>query len=226
MLDKIIKQFNNFSLFKQKINNKDIILVDIPIINTIRVFSGLSLGVLSLISLCHLYITNKIHLITATYHYIGIYLTIDTLFAKNEFIFHHLLVSQLYLLNIYYKVPISNVICLLKFLMMTEISTIFLATRNIFLQLNDYFEDFKYYSTVKFINDICFILTFLITRIVNYYLFIIKGNILKNIIIMHYENSYISNYIIYTSFYGIFMINLYWFGLILEKICCIIRKKK
>jgi len=123
MLVKIIKQFNKFYQLNK---TEDIILFDIPKINTIRIFCGLSLGILSLISLCHLYITNKIYIISTTYNFIGIYFIIDTLFAKNEFIFHHFLVSQLYLLNIYYKVPIRNFIYLLKFLMMTEISTIFL----------------------------------------------------------------------------------------------------
>ncbi len=195
------------------------------IIDPIRKFSTFTLSILSLISLTDLYITGNTYSLNVIYNSIGVYLIIDILFTKNEFILHHIFINQLFLLNFYYNIDISKILPFIKFLTMTEISSIFLSIKHLFRIFNIHFVKYKYFNKIKLVNDILFFISFLITRIINYYLFILNNNI-QNIIITYYENSYIANYIVYTSLYGLYGLNLYWFGLILHQISNVISKRK
>lgn len=142
-------------------NITNFLLLNSTIIETIRMFSTLSIGIASFVSLIDLYITCNSYLIDITYNSIGIYLLIDTLFVKNEYILHHIFVNQLFLLSKYYKININDILPLIKFLILTEISSIFLANRHLFRIFNTYLMKYKYSKQIKLANDILFLYHFL-----------------------------------------------------------------
>lgn len=141
-------------IFKKSIsairNITKFLLLNTSIIQTI--------GILSAVSLTNRYITDNTYSLNIAYNSIGICLLINTLFVKNEYILHHNFVNQLFLLSIYYKINIYHVLPLINFLIMIEISSIFLSMRYLFRILHIFFDKrigkSKYNKKIKLANDI------------------------------------------------------------------------
>jgi len=94
---------------------------------------------------------------------------------------------------------------LIKNVLYTEVSTIFLKLNNLIKN-----------SILKKINQYCFIITFLYYRIYNYSItMIIDINVylfIKNI-----SKHYLYIYCIFIGIYGLFLLNIYWSLLIFQK---------
>lgn len=141
----------------------------------------------------------------------------DLLFAKNDILIHHIFVISIFLFNSYNNIPINESSIFLSELILTEVSTIFLVLR---YWINDvsYYNilNQKYIYILTFFNDLLFFITFFKFRIFNYY------NLLQNIEFYKYVSNHYTNYIDYSIFYfsiyGLFILNLYWFNIILKKI--------
>ncbi len=128
---------------------------------------------------------------------------------KKDMIFHHILV----LLMIHYMNNHSNVknreeiiLPILK----TEISTTFLI-------INNLLENKSNMGIIKNINRIIFVYCFIYYRIYNYLFYLILVIDYDNVFLNYSKNNF-EYFEIYFSIYGLFILNLYWCRLIINKI--------
>jgi hypothetical protein len=104
---------------------------------------------------------------------------------------------------------IENRTEIVSVILSTEISTIFLTTNNL-LEMEGNI------VIAKNINKLLFVSTFFYYRIYNYtYYLILDNNIHK--IFYYYSKNNLEFCEIYTGIYGLFFLNLYWSGMILNK---------
>ena len=136
---------------------------------------------------------------------VGIMCLIDFYFIKNkDMICHHILVlCMVHYININNNEYIKKLIFVI---LQTEISTIFLTTNNLLNCRTNY---------LKNINKILFVLTFMYYRIYNYAYYLILNKNSNNILFTYSKNN-IEICKIYISIYGMFVLNLYWYSLILN----------
>ena len=97
---------------------------------------------------------------------------------------------------------------LIKNILSTEISTNFLI-------INNFIKNTKNLIIVK-INQILFVSTFFYFRVYNYFIYIILSNDVKILIIKISKNNYYK-YLLCIGMYGLFILNIYWFFIILKK---------
>ena len=102
-----------------------------------------------------------------------------------------------------YNIYDKNII--VKNILLTEVSTIFLIINKLLKQ-----------QTLKNINQIIFVLTFIYSRIYIYYINIIISKETYLFITNISKNNFHLTYL-YIGIYGIFMINIYWFYLLVKK---------
>lgn len=136
---------------------------------------------------------------------IGAMCLIDFYFIKNkDMIFHHILsLCMVHYININNNEHTNK---LISIILKTEISTIFLTTNNLLKCKTNY---------LKNINKILFVLTFMYYRIYNYlYYLILNKN--SNYILFIYSKNNFEICKVYISIYGLFILNLYWYYLILN----------
>jgi len=137
---------------------------------------------------------------------IGIMCLIDLYFIKNkDMIFHHIL--ALCMINYTHINNNEYTNALISIMLKTEISTIFLTTNNLLNCRTNYFKN---------INKILFVLTFMYYRIYNYAYYLILNKNTYTIFFIYSKNKF-EFCKVYISIYGLFMLNLYWFYLILKK---------
>ena len=118
---------------------------------------------------------------------------------------HHILIFDLlHYLNDHND--IENKIEIVSAILSTEISTIFLITNNL-LDIS---------SNLIFINKIVFFYTFIYYRIYNYSYYLILNKNTHNIFYIYSKNNF-ELCEIYIGVYGLFILNLYWTCLILNK---------
>jgi hypothetical protein len=136
---------------------------------------------------------------------VGIMCLIDFYFVKKkDMILHHTIVLALthYMNNHDFENKKEIVFVILN----TEISTIFLTTYNLLDTTS---------NILKNINKLFFVTTFFYYRIYNYSYLLIDNNI-HNTLYTYSRNNF--EYCeIYTSLYGLFLLNLYWTYLIFKK---------
>jgi hypothetical protein len=183
----------------------------------------LSISILS--TLC---VFNKFQLINCS-NIVGIMCLFDFFYIKKrDMIIHHILV----LMMIDYMNTHSDILIrenIIRIVLSTEISTIFLITNS--LLSNSYIsEDFlkknSYLVTIiKNINSILFIYTFLYYRVYNYYYNLIIDKE-TNISFFKYSKNIYEFYEIYISIYGLFILNLYWSTLIFIKFSALLDYSK
>lgn len=174
----------------------------------------LSISILSTLS-----VFNKFQLINCS-NIVGLMCLIDFFYIKKiAMITHHIFVlMMLDYMNTHPDILIRENI--ISVVLSTEISTIFLITNS--LLSNNYISDFvlkinRYLvTTIRSINSIFFIYTFLYYRIYNYYYYLIIDKE-TNIIFLKYSKNNYEFYEIYISIYGLFILNLYWSILIFIK---------
>jgi len=137
---------------------------------------------------------------------------LDFIFIKDReysTYFHHGGGFYILFLYHYYNFQINSVQHLVIILFLTEVSTIFLRIRDISKSCN------IYTGNLKFINNNIFALTFFYTRVYNYTNVMYLENGINDIVI-EYNIEY--PIIFSAPFHGLYILNLYWFYLIL-KIC-------
>jgi hypothetical protein len=163
----------------------------------------LYLGVSLLSSFC---IITNFNIITCS-NIVGFTCLIDFYFVKkNDMRLHHMLV--LCMIDYMNKhVDIKNRNDIVYVILSTEISTVFLIMNNLLDKM----------VIFKNINKLFFVFTFVYYRIYNYsYYLILDKNIYNNFVI--YSKNNFEFYKIYIGVYGMFILNLYWFTLILHGI--------
>jgi hypothetical protein len=140
---------------------------------------------------------------------VGFMCLIDFYFVKRkDMMLHHFLVlCMLHYMNNHND--IENRSEIVSVILSTEISTIFLTTNNL-LEFVDNM------VIAKNINKLLFISSFVYYRIYNYtYYLVLDNNIHK--IFYYYSKNNIEFCEIYGGVYGLFILNLYWCGIILKK---------
>ena len=142
--------------------------------------------------------------------YLIYYFIFDTVFfkKKTDIIIHHILVILMYLNYYIYDVPLEEFIKLFKIILLAEVSNIFLMLKIIFYLPNN----------IKIINDILFIISFVYFRIYYYYYYAFRQNQQIDIIVNNYLIYDIDKYYFYSSFYGFYLLNIYWTVLIFNKL--------
>ena len=165
-------------------------------------------------------------LITSAKYFRG-YLMMDLLLCSGEVYIHHiasLCINQLVINNsIFFKDPLvfySTIVC------GVELSSLFLIFRSLT-------EQFKIKNKLTTINDILFLTTFTYTRIYLFSKYIILDKKFNDILIDNLSlttsftiTPYIlfDNIIMQGSLYTLYILNLYWFSLIIKKIVKILPK--
>jgi len=132
---------------------------------------------------------------------------------RTDIIIHHLIAIltyyKIYLLNLS-KIDFTN-FC--KIMILLEVSSIFLCIKNIIKNYNIICSNL----TKNIINSL-FVTTFIYFRIYNYYYCLLYKNQLFDTIINNYSVGYFDKCFFYCSFYGFYLLNLYWTTLIFKKI--------
>lgn len=132
---------------------------------------------------------------------------------KIDIIIHHLIAIltyyKIYLLNL----PKEDFTKISKIIILLEVSSIFLLTKKIIKNNN-----IIYYNQTKIIINLLFVITFIYFRIYHYYYYLLRQNQILDTIINNYSIGYFDKYFFYCSFYGFYLLNLYWTILIFKKI--------
>lgn len=142
-------------------------------------------------------------------NFVGFMCFIDFYFVKKkDMLLHHFLVlCMLHYMNNH--ADIENRTEIVSVILSTEISTIFLTTNNLL-------ENAENMVIVKNINKWLFISTFVYYRIYNYtYYLILDNNVHK--IFYNYSKNNFEFCEIYGGIYCLFILNLYWCGMIFNK---------
>jgi hypothetical protein len=147
---------------------------------------------------------------------LGIMCFFDLYFVKriDMFLHHVLVLGMIHYMNYHSDIKTSNEI--ISVLLSTEISTIFLTINNLLENVNNI-------NFFKNINKFMFISTFFYYRIYNYgyYLILDKNNYY---IFLSHSNYRFEFYEMYYGMHSLYIINLYWFGLILNKLVQMYKK--
>lgn len=149
--------------------------------------------------------------------YLIYYFIADILFfkKKTDIIIHHILVILMYSNYYIYNVPLEDFLKLFKIIILVETSNILLMSK-IMIPLS---------KNIKLINDILFVISFVYFRIYYYYYHALRKNQQIDIIVNNYLTNYFDKYYFYSSFYGFYLLNIYWITLILNKVYNKIIKK-
>jgi len=140
---------------------------------------------------------------------VGLICFIDIYFLKrNDMILHHFLVlSMLHYMNNH--ADIENRSEIVSVILSTEISTIFLTTNNLL-------EFAGNMVIAKNINKLLFVSSFFYYRIYNYTFYLILDNNIHKTFYCYSKNNF-EFCEIYGGVFGLFFLNLYWFGIIFKK---------
>jgi len=164
----------------------------------------LSISVVS----CFCVMTN-FYVITCS-NIVGIMCLIDFYFVKKrDMLLHHFLVlCMLHYMNNHACIENRNEI--VSVILSTEISTIFLTTNNLLDITGNII-------AIKNINKLLFISSFVYYRIYNYTYYLIFDKNIHKIFLVYSKNNF-EFCEIYIGIYGLFILNIYWCGLILSKL--------
>ncbi len=155
--------------------------------------------------------------INTLFRIVLVYLTIHLYFVeKIELKIHHIL----FIFGIIWYLMSPDIGIIFKnelyILALAEISNIFLSIRNLIRDPN-IIQLVSIPAFIKPINDGLFAITFFYARIYLYFKYIITNQALfENII--KYNKFFMCDKIIIAIIFGLFILNLYWFGLILSSI--------
>ena len=148
-----------------------------------------------------------------------IYLTIHLYFVdKIELKIHHVLF--IFVISWYFLcIDIGPVIKTELFIFsLAEVSNIFLSIRNLIRDpsITQFITQFVSLSSfIQPINDVLFSMTFFYARIYLYFKYIITNQEFLEAI-SKYNKYFMCDKIVIAIFFGLFILNLYWFGLILN----------
>lgn len=156
----------------------------------------------------YLYFTDSILLCNKV---LTTYFAVDIFFAQPEAIFHHTLCLLSLSCRYTYGVSDAESIVMLKPMIKTEISTIFLFIK-FFYDQNKW--DNK---TLYNINDLVFIATFVKTRIWDLTFYSMLDPEVHKLNRFYLQDSILKNLHFYVGFFGLYAMNLYWFSIMCRK---------
>ena len=134
-----------------------------------------------------------------------LFLITDFLLCSNEVYIHH--IAALYITHnsiIYFN---TDMLYYISIILGTELSTFFLVIKLV----SEYYQLKNKLTTI---NDLLFIITFIYTRLYLYSKYIIFNNNFNELIYKYYDYPYITIVFVYI----LYILNLYWFSIILKKI--------
>lgn len=163
-------------------------------------------------SMCMIISTTYLYYIDSMdycYNIIFTYLIIDLMFSQTESTIHHILFLLMLTCKQAYGYSHDDVNIIIKPFIKTEISTFFLKPKVLYEDnVND---ALKHTKTL-------FLITFTKTHICDLLHNAILNPAMHQIIQPYLQDSIMRNAHFYTGFYGIYILNLYWFAKILKKI--------
>ncbi len=138
---------------------------------------------------------------------------IELFITKLDIFLHHLCVINLIYYKLYYEKNNNSDLITIS-LIKTELSTIFLVFHFYFIKIkkNNIIEK------INMINDYLFVSSFFILRVYLYFTNIIMNKYTYVNLYSDYNYSLINHMPLYLSIYGLYILNLYWFYLIINKI--------
>ena len=153
------------------------------------------------------------------YNIIFTYLIIDLMFSQTESTIHHILILLMLTCKQAYGYSDADVNIIIKPFIKTEISTFFLTLKMLYEDnVNDALKKTKIATIASNVNDALFLITFIKTRMWDLLYDTILNPEMHQIIQPPLQDSIIRNVHFHTGFYGIYLLNLYWFVKILKKV--------
>ena len=147
------------------------------------------------------------------------YFASDILFAPPEAALHHTFCVMMMSCNLPYGYNEEDSKFILRPLIKTEVSTIFLLLKLLYEQTaSDTIKQNKIVKTVSAINDVVFITTFMKTRMWNLTFDVMLNPEIYRINHKYLKDSIMRNLHFYVGFYGLYVINVYWTAIIFRKL--------
>jgi hypothetical protein len=159
----------------------------------------------------YLYFTDSIILCNKV---LTTYFAVDILFAQPEAAMHHTLCLLSLSCKDAYGFSDTEAIIMLKPMIKTEVSTIFLLLKIMYEQHR---WDNRIVKTLYYINDLLFIATFVKTRIWDLTFYSMLDPEVHQFNRLYLQDSILRNLHFYVGFFGLYVMNLYWFSIICRK---------
>jgi len=153
------------------------------------------------------------------YSIIFIYLLVDLMFSQTESTIHHILILLMLTCKQAYGYSNNDVGIIVKPFIKTEMSTFFLTLKMIYENnVSKNTRETKIARIASNINDAIFVIAFTKTRMYDLLYDTLLSYKMYETIQPPLQDSIVRNVHFYTGFYGIYLLNLYWFIKILKKI--------
>jgi len=141
------------------------------------------------------------------------------MFSQTESTIHHILILLMLTCKQAYGYSDTDVNIIIKPFIKTEISTFFLTLKVLYEDnVNDALKKTRIATIASNVNDALFLITFIKTRMWDLLHDTILNHEMHQIIQPYLQDSIIRNAHFHTGFYGIYILNLYWFAKILKKV--------
>lgn len=221
-------------LFKKPMN---VLMAFIPQVSTIQTINSVIVSCAVALLLLLYYKNNNYYYLGIATKSVFVHCFTDLFLTRSKDIFFHhicviLFVTYKFLNNIQYQDDYFITISLLN----TELSTFFyvfklymddnnpcnnmrLSHVNNELDKNELIKanNSIIFNTVYQINDLLFLLTFMKLRVFDLFVNIIRNNNVHNLVFNVSGYNILSNLHVYIGLYGLYLLNLYWFAIIMKK---------
>jgi hypothetical protein len=146
------------------------------------------------------------------------YLVVDTFFAQPDSVLHHICCFIMLSGKNTYNLTNEEIYIQIKPFIKTEISSIFLVFK-LFYENNlpDSIKQNRIAKVLYHINDLTFVATFAKTRVWDLLMDAVLNPEIHRRIATHAGDSILYNLHLYSGFYGLYILNLYWFAIICKK---------
>ena len=146
------------------------------------------------------------------------YFAVDLFFAQSEAAMHHSLSLLVISCKLFYEVSQEETNSAIKPFVKTEISTIFLLLKLLHDDVaSDTIKKNRIVKILYGINDFLFITTFVKTRVWDLSFDAMLNPEIHQNMRNYFQGSLICNLQFYTGFFGLYVMNLYWFSIICRK---------
>jgi len=147
------------------------------------------------------------------------YLAFDIFLAQPDCVLHHICCFIMLSGKNTYNLTIEEIYIQMKPFIKTEISSIFLVFKLVYENnLPDSIKQNRIAKVLYHINDLTFVATFVKTRIWDLLFDAVLNPEIHRRIATHAGDSILCNFHLYSGFYGLYILNLYWFAIICKKI--------
>lgn len=144
---------------------------------------------------------------------------IDIFLTESRDVFiHHIFVLLISTSKHLFKINWEDDTMIFLTLATTEISTIFYSASLIMDEHKDKLKKFSFYQPIYNVNNFVFLAIFFKTRICDYYTNIIHNPNTYINLFKYTGYSFWKNLYLYTGIHGLYLLNLYWFCIIIKKL--------